>query len=77
MTTAVWRVFDYMFAIPLFGMMLWVLSGIIVEFRPLSETGAVYDFANYIWYGAPIVFLVFGAFWFLSILKEWRVERRL
>jgi len=73
--TAVRSAFDYMFGLGLFGLAYWIYNGIIVEFKGVSSTHEVYDFANYFWWGALIIYLIFGAFWFIRSLKEWDVVR--
>ena len=75
--TSVMYVFDYMFGIGMFGFMYWLLNGILVNFKPLSSTGTLFDWANYLWFGSLVAYLVFGAFWLPRKLKEWEYMRRL
>jgi len=74
--SAVRHAFDYLFGLGVFGFFYWILNGILVEFRPVSETGSIYDWANYMWSASVIIYLVFGAFWFFRVLKEWQFEQQ-
>ena len=75
--TAVTFALDYIFGLGVFGFLYWLLNGILVEFRPLSETGTLLEWANYLWFGSLVVYLIFGAFWLPRKIKEWQYMRRL
>jgi len=75
MATAVIYVFDYIFGIPIFGFMWWLLNGILVEIKVVSATGDVLTLANYFWTAALIIYILFGAFWLPRKIKEWEVFR--
>lgn len=75
--TAVFHVFDYMFGIAAFGLLYYILNGIIPSIRSVSLSGDILDWANYMWWGSLIVYLIFGAFYFLNALKLWQFERKL
>ena len=66
---------DYILGFGMFSFLLWLLGGIIAYFKPVSETGTVYDLANYLWYALPVIFIIFSIFWFLRKLKEWEYVR--
>lgn len=66
--------FDYLFGLGLFGLVYWLLNGILVELRVLSATGDVYTLANFLWAGALVVYLIFGIFWMVRKLKEWDIR---
>jgi len=74
--TAFNTVFDYLLSFGIAGFLFWILNGILIELRVFSTTGDVYDLGNYLWSGALVIILVFGAFWFIRSLKEWQEVRR-
>jgi len=74
--SAIRHAMDYLFGLGVFGFVYWILNGIRVEFQPVSETGTIYDWANYMFNGAVIIYLIFGAFWFFRVLKEWQFEQQ-
>lgn len=75
--TAVMYVFDYLFGFAVFGFLYWLLNGVLVSFRSLSASGSLLSWANYLWFGAVVIYLVFGVFWLPRKLKEWEYVRRL
>jgi len=68
--TGVLAVLDYIFGLGVFGFLYWLLNGILLEFKPYSETGTVFDYASWLWFGALVIYLVFGAFWLPRKVKE-------
>ena len=76
MQTAVGKVFDYLIGLAVFGLFYWILNGIIPEFSTISVHDSIYTLANYLWAGSVVIYLVFGALWFLNALKIWDIERR-
>ena len=75
MTTSVRTAFEYIAMFMVAGFLIWLLGPILGVFRQQSETGDVYTYANYMWYGIPVIILVFSTFWFFRKLKEWEVVR--
>jgi len=70
MATGVMAALDYIFGLGVFSFLYWLLNGILVEFRDVSETGDVYNLASWLWYGSLVLYLVFGAFWLPRKVKE-------
>ena len=70
-STSVFHAFDYIIGLAVFGFIYALLNMILPSFEVLSSTGVVHDFANFIWVGALVVYLVFGPFYFWNKLKEW------
>ena len=71
MHTGVMAAFDYLFGLGVFGFLYWLLNGILVEIRPVSETGDLLTFANWLWWGAIVLYLIFGMFWLPRKVKEY------
>jgi len=69
--TSVGYVFDYMVGLGLFGIAFYLLNGIIVEIRAVAPSGDLLLFANFVWRGSLVIYLVFGAFWLPNKIKEW------
>ena len=74
--TAVRTAFEYLAMFMVAGLMIWFLGPILGVFRPLSETGDVYTYANYMWYGIIPIIIIFSIFWFFRRLREWDTTRR-
>lgn len=71
-TSAVY-VIEYLAGLFFFGFMYWLLNGILIEFKPYSLTGTVYDLAGYIWFIIVGVYLIFGIWYFIIKLKTWKI----
>lgn len=74
--TAVRSAFDYFFGLCIFGALYWFLNGILVELEPFALTGDVLTYANWLWGGAIVIYLVAGAFWLPRMMKEWKGGNR-
>lgn len=74
--TAVGRAFDYIIGLFVFGFFYWIMDGILPEFSSVAVHDDVYTLAWYLWHGAIVVYLIFGAFWFFNALKVWQIEKR-
>ena len=61
---------DIILLLSVFGFLYWLLNGILAEFRPIAESGDVLTYANWMWAGAVILYLVFGVFWLPRAVKE-------
>ena len=70
--TSVYYAFDYIFSLAVFGFLFTILGFIIVAFAAICTSGDIKDFAQYMWYGTPLIFLIFGPFWFFNKLREWK-----
>ena len=70
--TAVRSAFDYFFGLGIFGALYWFLNGILVELKPFALSGDVLTYANWLWAGAIVIYLVAGAFWLPRMMKEWK-----
>lgn len=68
--TAVIYAFEYLFAIPIFGFLFWILNGILIQIAPVSSKGPLFQLASHLWVGAIIVFILFGIFWLPRKIKE-------
>jgi len=70
-TTALYAI-EYLAGLFFFGLTYWLFNDILLYFRVISLTGDVYTLANYIWYGAVVVYLVLGIWYFIIKIKTWR-----
>ena len=70
--TSVYYAMDYIFSIGVFGFLFTILGFIVSVFISICTTGTLTDFAKYMWYAAPLIFLIFGPFWFFNKLREWK-----
>lgn len=73
--TGVRYVFSYLAMFAVIGFLFWILNEIILLFKPQSETGNVFDLANFLWGGSLVLILVLSTFWLFRKLKEWEVVR--
>ena len=71
MGTAVLYAVEYFIGFPIIGVVYYVLNGILAEFLSLAPSGDVLTFANMIWSGVLIIYIVVGLFWLPRKLKEW------
>ena len=70
--TSVFYAFDYLIGLVVFGFLYGILNLIVFPFANLDSSDSLHDYVLMIWYGALVVYLVFGPFWFWNKLKEWR-----
>lgn len=75
MGTSIIYAFEYLMGFPIFGLVYWILNGILVEFRSVSVQDDVYLFANWMWSAAVIIYVIFGMFWFYRSIKTWKLMR--
>jgi len=73
--TSVKHVLSYLIMFATVGFIYWILNEIVSLFRPLSETGDVYNLANFLWYGSLILLAVLSTYWLIRKIKEWDVVR--
>ena len=73
--TSILYVFEYLAGFPVFGLVYWILNGILVEFKPVSVQDDVYLFANWMWSAAVIIYVIFGMFWLYRSIKTWKLMR--
>jgi len=72
MGTAAIYALDYLGGLTLFGVVYYVLNGILVEFQLIGTDNIVTPYANMFWVGALILYLLLGVFWLPRKLKEWK-----
>jgi len=72
MATSSVYVFEYLAGLFFFGIMYWILNGILPAFADMSSTGYVFDLAGYIWKGAVLIYLIFGIWYFIIRIKTWK-----
>jgi len=63
-------VMEYLAGIIVFGLGYWLLDGIQVEFHRVSESGNIYELAQYIWVGIALLYLIFGGIWVVRKYTE-------
>ena len=69
-TTGIVKVFDYIIGLGVFGALYYLLNPIADLFNA-TITAENEAFVMMIWSGSLIIYLIFGAFWFLNSLREW------
>ena len=69
--TSVLYVIDYFIGFPLLGIIFYVLNGILVDILVLAPDGDLLNFANMIWGGVLILYIIVGFFWLPRKIKEW------
>jgi hypothetical protein len=70
-TTAIYAI-EYIAGLFFFGLIYWILNGILPVFAAMSVVGNVTDLANYIWAGATVIYLVLGIWYFIIRIKSWK-----
>ena len=75
LATSVMYAFEYLIGLVVFGLMYWLLNGILVEFRVFSIQDSVYYFCNYMWGAAIFVYLIVGIFYLIRRIKTWTVMK--
>lgn len=62
----------YIFGIPIVGFTAYIMQGIITNIitAGVHETGIVYQFLNYLWPGALILYLIFAGIWVVRKYNE-------
>ena len=74
MGTAVLYAIDYFAGFAVIGLIYLVLNGILVDILVLAPDGDVLTYANIIWGGFLIMYIVLGLLWLPRKLKEWEGE---
>jgi len=59
----------------MFGLIYWLLNGILPYFALISVQDDVYQFAMWSWRAAVVVYLIFGMFYFYRTIKTWVIGR--
>jgi len=72
--TSVLYAFEYLMGLAIFGLIYYLLNGILPEFALISTQDDVYQFANWSWNAAVVVYLLFGMFYFFRSIKTWMVR---
>lgn len=75
MGTAVMYAFEYLMGFPFFGLVYWIMNGILVDLRSISVQDTVFQYGNYIWAACVVIYIVFGIFYFIRRLKTWTIEK--
>lgn len=73
--TSVLYTFEYLMGLAVFGLIYWLLNGILPAFSVISTKDDVYDMAMWAWRAAVVIYLLFGMFYFFRSIKTWVVER--
>jgi len=73
MGTSVIFVFEYLIGIFIFGLVYWLLDGILKDFMFISVQDSVYNFAIWSFNAAVIIYLIFGMFYLYRSIKTWRI----
>jgi hypothetical protein len=72
MATSAVYVLEYLSGLLFFGLLYWILNGILPYFAEMSTKGDVYTLAGYLWAGAVVVYLIFGIWYFIIRIKTWK-----
>ena len=64
------HVLEYLGGLCFFGLIYWLLDGILVELQGVSETGNTYDLMLYIWIGIIVIYVLFGGIWVIRKYSE-------
>ena len=75
MGTSVFYAMEYLIGIPIFGLVYWVLDGILPTFSTVSTQGTVYNFAWYMLDATIVIYILFGMFYFYRRIKTWTIGR--
>ena len=68
-TTGVVNLLDYLIGIPVFGAVYFILTDPLNMINS-SIVATNQDWAMYLWAASLVIYLIFGAFWFLNRLRE-------
>ena len=75
--TSVSAAFDYFLGLGIFGGLYWFLNGLVSDFSPYAmQDSDLITFANWLWAGALVIYLIIGAFWLPRTIKEYENKRR-
>lgn len=73
MGTSVIYATEYIIGLVVFGLIFWLLDGILIDFVGVSTRDTVYYFAWYTWDAAVIIYLIFGMYYFYRSIKRWQI----
>jgi hypothetical protein len=68
--TSILYVLEYFAGFPIFGLIYWILNGILVDISVVSTNSVVTDFSSMIWTGSLVIYIIVGALWLPSKIKE-------
>ena len=68
--TSVFHAFDYLIGLIVFGFGWGIFNTVIIVFFPLAISDTLYAYANFVWAGALMVYLIFGPFWLWNKMRE-------
>lgn len=65
-------VMGYLMGLGVFGFTYWLMDGILDDFISVGvhETGNVWSFLQYGWWGLLVVYLIFGGIWVIKKYNE-------
>jgi len=66
---------EYGIGLAIFGLIYWLLDGILPAFSVISVQDDVYDMAMWSWRAAVVIYLLFGMFYFFRSIKTWKVNQ--
>ena len=72
MATSAVYVIEYLAGLFIFGLIYWILNGILPTLATMSSTGDVYNLAGYLWSASVIIYLIFGIWYFIIRIKTWK-----
>ena len=64
------HVIEYITGLGVFGLVYWLLDGILTEIKGVSNTDSPYTFILYVWAGVIIIYLIFGVVWLVRSYAE-------
>jgi len=70
MGTSAIHVLDYLLGLGAFGIVRWVLNGIIEDLQAIGTQNLVTSYANHMWTFALLLYIVVGIFWLPRKIKE-------
>jgi len=72
MATSAVLIFEYLAGFWFFGLIYWILNGILPELQGISLKTNIYTLGNYLWTGALLIYLVFGIWYLIIKIKTWQ-----
>lgn len=76
MKSSIGYAFDYLMGIMVFGLIYGILNLIFVQLQVMKSAGDLLSYVNTMWWGAVIVYIVFGFFWLPAKIKEGQFYER-
>ena len=68
--TSILYVLEYLLGFAVFGIIYWILNGILIDISTVATNNIVYDFSSMIWTGSLVIYIIVGVFWLPSKIKE-------